>query len=329
MPSDPRFDAARVAMAHPIADFRALLHGALRQAEAFLAAEASDPEARALQAAAELGPFAAGRIAPARFATVFPSVLPVGALALTALAGAIRTLRAITDRGEDAFLLDLPPGGRLAPGIDRALADLGRGFGAATLSEVVRGGRYVPALHDPLLDPVTYHTWGRAARGVAPPIIVTLDGADLHPGVLSDYADGNQKIILVVRGAAAVAPLVRCITPGTFVLQTVDGSGLDRVAAFDGPAIAAVMPEGAAVFRHDPAAGRESWQRLALHTLGGEPRRALGGMSAWQMNEDRTLLADLARTPFAIPTKDGAATPALGAEEAVDRVAAWLLGTAQ
>ena len=35
---------------------------------------------------------------------------------------------------------------------------------------------------------------------------------------------------------------------------------------------------------------------------------------------------DLARTPFAIPAEHGAAAPAIGAGEAVDRVAAWLLG---
>ena len=89
------------------------------------------------------------------------------------------------------------------------------------------------------------------------------------------------------------------------------------------------MPEGSAVFLHDPLAGREPWQRLTVRTLGEVPKRALGGMSAWQMAEDRTLLADLARTPFAIPTTGGTPVHALGADDAVDRVAAWLLGTPQ
>ena len=152
-----------------------------------------------------------------------------------------------------------------------------------------------------------------------------LDGADLHVGALSDYADGREKIVLVVRGPAPPAPLARCVTPGTLVLQTTDGTGLDRVAAFEGPAVAAVMPEGAAVFLHDPAAGREPWQRLTVPTLGEVPRHRISGISPWQMAEDRTLLSDLARTPFAIPASGGPATHAVGADDAVDRVAAWLL----
>jgi hypothetical protein len=119
---------------------------------------------------------------------------------------------------------------------------------------------------------------------------------------------------------------VRCITPGTLVIQTVAGEELERIAAFDGPAIAAMMPEGAAVFTHDPNGGREPWQRLGVQTLGETAKRSVGAMSPWQMAEDQKMLADLARTPFAIPVSGGAATPAVGSDEAVDRIAAWLLG---
>ena len=80
------------------------------------------------------------------------------------------------------------------------------------------------------------------------------------------------------------------------------------------------------MFLHDPAGGREPWQRLTVRTLGEAARRALGGISAWQMTEDRTLLADLGRTPFTIPVSGGTAAPAVGAEDAVDRIATWLLG---
>jgi hypothetical protein len=56
------------------------------------------------------------------------------------------------------------------------------------------------------------------------------------------------------------------------------------------------------------------------------PIKAIGGSSAWQMGEDLRMLADLARTPFAVPGADGAkATPAMGAGDAVDRIAGWLL----
>lgn len=326
MPSDARFANARAAMAQPIAEFRAIIQGALVQAEAFLVDQAAGSKERAKRAGVELGHFAAGRIDPVHFAALFPAVPPVEPAAIAALKRAIKTLRAIGDRGDLAFLVDCPKGGRLGASVGDALAEIGRALGAVILTDVVRGGRYQASEHDRLLDPLEFHAWGKAERRYAPPVIVSLDGADLHTGALSDYADGRAKIVLVIRGAAAPAPLARCITPGTMVLQTTDGSGLDRIAAFDGPAVAAVMPEGAAVFCHDPAAGRESWQRLTVRSLGEAPRRAISGMSVWQMAEDRTLLGDLARTPFTIPVSGGPATPAVGADDAVDRIAAWLLG---
>ena len=325
MPSDA-FTRALTAMARPIAEFRAIIEGALAQAETFLAEQAAGGSERASRAGVTLGRFAAGRIDPARFAALFPAVRPVEPAATAAMQRAITTLRAIRDRGDDAFMVDLPKGGRLGAKVGEALAEIGRAFGAVILAEEVRGGRYQASEHDRLLDPLEFHAWSKAARLYAPPLIVSLDGADLHVGALSDYADGREKIVLVVRGAAAPAPLARCITPGTLVLQTTDGSGLDRLAAFDGPAVAAVMPAGAAVFFHDPSAGREAWQRLSVHALGEVPKRAIGGMSAWQMAEDRTLLGDLARTPFAIPVSGGSATHAVGADDAVERIASWLLG---
>lgn len=326
MPSDARFTQAVAAMAQPIAEFRSIIQGALGQAEAFLVEQAADAGQRSRRAGVELGAFATGRIDPARFATLFPAVSPVEPAAIAALDRAVATLQALRDRGDDAFLVHLRKGGRLGTAVGDALAEIGRAFGAVILAEVVRGGRYRAEEHDRLLDPVEFRAWSKAARRYAPPLLVSLDGADLHAGVLSDYADGREKIVLVVRGAAAPAPLARCITPGTLVLQTTDGTGLDRVATFDGPAVAAVMPEGAAVFLHDPTAGRAPWQRLTVRTPGDAPRHALGGTSAWHMTEEQTLLTDLARTPFTIPVSGGTAAPAVGAEDAVDRVASWLLG---
>ncbi len=326
MPSDTRFTETMAAMAQPIAEFRSIIEGALAQAEAFLVEQGADAGHRTQRAGMELGGFAAGRIDAARFAELFPAVSPVEPAAIAALHRAIATLQKLRDQGDDAFFVELKKGGRLGVAVGDALAEIGRAFGAVILSEVVRGGRYKAEEHDALLDPVEFRAWSKAARRYAPPLIVSLEGADLHVGALSDFADGREKIVLVVRGAAAPAPLARCITPGTLVLQTTDGTGLDRVAAFDGPAVAAVMPESAAVFLHDPAAGREPWQRLTVRTLGEEPKHTLGGTSAWQMKEERTLLADLGRTPFSIPVNGGSAKPAVGAEDAVDRIANWLLG---
>lgn len=324
MPSETRLRAVMAALAQPIAGFRALLDDAITQAERMQAAQSAFPSVTAATAAAGLGEFARGRIDAARFAAVFPSEVALDPPASAALQRALEHLRTARDEAERVFTVALAPGQRLGVAAGQALARIGGIFGAMTLAGLVRGGHYQPADHDGLLEPQDFLTWGRAARRHAPPLVVTLTGADLHPAALADYADGTARIVLVVSGPAGPAPLARCITPGTMVLQTTDGTGLDRVAAFDGPAIAAWMPEGAAVFLHHPEGGRESWQRLTVTSLGEVPRHTIGGTSVWQMSQDQALLADLARTPFAVPALEGTG-PAMGAGDAVERIAAWLL----
>lgn len=325
MPSDPRTARALAALAQPIAEFRSLVDGALAQADDFLSAQDASPATTAAAARRELGPFADGRIDAGAFAALFPRARRAEGAALDAMRRAATALRDVAARGNDLFTAQVPPGGRMLPVIDAALSAAGRAFGAVMVTELVRGGRYVEAKHGHLLDAVEFREWTRSERRFAPPLVVEIDGADLHPGPLSDYADGREKLVLVVRGPGAPAPLARCISPGTFVLQTVDGTGLETAAAFDGPAIAACVGEGAATFVHDPAAGREPWQRLTVHHLPEPPRRAGRGLSAFQMSEDLRLLADMARTPFAVPSPAGAGSPAVGASDAVERIASWLL----
>jgi hypothetical protein len=331
MPSDDsRIRLALHALAGPIAEFRAAIAGALAQAEATLARATADPGARAERAAAELGAFATGRIRAAAFAELTArSGLP-DAAGRSALARAVAVLRGVADRGDALFTAEVPPGGIPGAVIGAALAEAGRAFGAAIVAERVRGGSYRPESDDRLLEPLSFTTWNRAERRFAPPLVVSVEGADLNAGALTEFCDGRAKLVLVVRGGCAPAALARLITPGTFVVQTADASGLDRMAAFDGPSVAALVPEGAARFLHDPAGGRESWQRLSIAHLPEAPRRGLGPQSAWQMAEDLHQLAALARTPFAMPAPAGAApSPALGETEAVDRLAAWLLSGAE
>ena len=328
MPSDPRVGLALAALQRPIADFRAAVQGALVQADAFLAAQSDDAGARAARAGAELGPFAAQRIDAGRFAACFPATAAVDGESMCALRHAMRILRTVATVGDGLFVAEVAAGQRLGATIDSALAIAGGALGALIICELVRGGRYKAADHARLLDATEFRAWNRSERRFAPPLVVSVNGADLFAGALLDFADGREKIVLVVHGAAPPAALVRCITPGTFVLQTLDGSGLDRVAGFDGPAIAALMPEGAAVFMHEPTAGREPWQRMTVRHLPPPPTRALGGLSTWHMGEDLKMLADLARTPFAVPgANGGAGAPAMGSTDAVDRIAHWLLDT--
>ncbi len=328
MPSDPRVTKALAALAQPIAEFRAAVQGALAQADDFLAAQNADAATQAARAAAELGAFAATHVDAAKFAAMFPAVAKADKPSTAVLKKAATILRNVAAQGDAACLASVTEGHKLGATIDAALAAVGQAFGAIIITELVRGGRYKAAEHDRLLDPTEFRAWNNAERRFAPPLVVEVDGVDLHAGALLDFADGREKIVLVVRGAAPPAALVRCVTPGTFVLQTVDGTGLDRLAGYEGPAIAAFLPEGAATFMHDPTAGKEPWQRLTVPFLPAGPFKAVGGFSAWQMEQDVKMLADLARTPFAVPATPGAkGAPALGAGEAVDRIAAWLLDT--
>ena len=325
--TDPRLAKAIAALAQPIAEFRALVQDALTQAEAYLAGQTADAAALEARARAELGAFAESRINAKKFARLFPPAPNADPAAVKALSRAVGTLRAVASRGDDVFIVDVPAGRRLGAAVDAALAEAGKAFGAVVLAEVVRGGRYVPAEHDRLLDTVEFRAWNRAERRFAPPVVVMVEGAALAAADLAPFTDGREKIVLVGRGACPPAPLARCITPGTFFVQTCDGSGLDRMSSFDGPAVGALLPEGAAVFVHDPALGNESWQRLSVATLGEAPKKALGALSLWQMGEDRKQLETLARTPFAVPAPGGgAATAAVGATDAADRIASWLLG---
>ncbi|MEP6745809.1 MAG: hypothetical protein ABJB33_09975, partial [Gemmatimonadota bacterium] len=89
MPSDPRIAQAVAALAGPIAEFRALVQGAIAQAESFLSEQAAGVPERTARGARELGPFAAGRVDPARFAALFPPVARVEKGALAAVGRAI------------------------------------------------------------------------------------------------------------------------------------------------------------------------------------------------------------------------------------------------
>ncbi len=328
MLSDPRLQQALVALAQPIAEFRAIIDDAISQADAFIAAQRASAPQRAERAAISLGHFADGRINAAGFATFFPPTVTASPLALAALKQALTMLRDVRKRGDDLFVVDVPPGRRLGTELDHALAEAGSAFGAVVLAEVVRGGRYTPE-HARLLQSREFRSWNKTERRFAPPLVVLVNGADVQSGAIMDFVDGREKIVLVVCGVSPPAPLARCITPGTFVLQTVDGSGLDRLAAFNGPAVAAIVPEGTALFMHDPNGGNDPWQRMTVTFTPAAPKKSIGGQSSWQMSEDLQVIADLAATPFRVPAVgNGAAAPALGAADAAEKIAAWLVGQA-
>jgi hypothetical protein len=331
MPSDERTTLALAAVAPRIARFRNAAAAGVEQARSFVASHAANEGERVGHVTGELGAFAAGRLDVGRFAVLFGS--SAGALpadARRAVERGIGALEALLARGDAPFVVTVPTGGSLRDAVSRALDACGQVFGSALVIEYARQGIHAPE-HLALLDSFPFRRWNRAERRLAPPLVVEVDGADLAAGALAEFVDGGVTLVLVVRGPCAPAPLVRLVTPATFVMQTDDAKALERVATLDGPAVVALVGDGAARFTHDPAAGSAPWRRFAVLHVPTAPTRPLGGASAWQQQEDLAQLAALSARP-ADALDAGAVAPesarAALSTDPTDRLAAWLLSQA-
>jgi hypothetical protein len=331
MPSDVGESPVRDHLKGPIGAFRSAVALTREQVRGFLAAqqpaegpEGPPPEGRML------GAFAAGRIDVSRFASLLARAPAADPAALACIEDAYEVLR---EEAEEARIREVhaEPAGDLRDAVARALASVGRAFGAARVFELARTGRYREAEHRSFLDSFPFPRWSRQERMIAPPLVVHVSGRNLRAEPLAEFLDGAMKLVLVVTGEAPLVPLVRLVTPGTFVLQAKDPAALDRFAAFAGPGIAAILPEGSALFAHDPALGADSWDRLRVELLPETGRVPRGGRSARQEAEEvHQLQAMAARPPGPPPVAAGAAGsphPVAGAGPA-DRLAAWLLAQA-
>jgi hypothetical protein len=241
------------------------------------------------------------------------------------IARAVDILRDCAEASDGEFAVGVGDGATPYAVIANALSRLGRAFGSALAVDLVRVGQYVPAQHDRLTEVWRFELWSMAHRLAAPPIVAVVAGSDFRVADLSEFLDGAQHIALVVEGDCPPAALVRHITPGTLVLQTSDETGLGRFAAYGGPAIAALVRDSAACFLHDPEAGAAPWQRLSIWRRPPDrPRGTLGGISAAQQREELLQLETLAAQP-SLPSITIEALAPVGAGDAVDRLATWLL----
>ena len=318
MPSDASIQSAIDALRRPIATYRSYVAAARERARAILASDSGIDRARL-----ELGSFGATRIDVARFAELRRGAA-LDALSRYRLERASVVLAELDAADDSAFVAAVPAGDSLRVTVARALARLGRAFGATAVVELVRGGRYEPERHDSVLEAYAFERWTKAERAHAPPLIVTVDGADLRAGALTDLLDVGSRLLLLVRGAATPAPLVRLITPGTLVMQTRNLDSLARVASADGPAIAALFEQEAALFTHDPAAGRSTWQRLTVSHRPTPPKKSIAGLSPRQQQEELLQLDALAEQPALPDTPVDVLVPG-GAGDPTERLAAWLL----
>ena len=285
MPSDDRLQAARDALQSQGAGFRAAVGSAYAQVRAYLAAHGARSDERARETALELGRFAAGRIDAGRLAAVLGTTRVLDEHEESAVGRCADVMGEVLAGGEGLFVCQVSAGGDLRATVEDALAMVGRAFGAALVFQAVKAGTYRAEQHQIALRAFPFRRWTRGERLLAPPLVVSLAGSDLDAPSLAGYLDGRQKIVLVVQGASAPAPLARLITPRLFVMQAEAPSELARLAATEGPGIAALLPASAVRFVHDPAA-----RRLEVTLAAAQPRTSLGGWSPWQQEEELALL---------------------------------------
>jgi len=324
-------DGINKAMGRGREAFHSALAATLEQARGALAAQLADET----QEAAELGALGAAHIDAARFTSLLAKRRTVDANAIGRMKAAFEVLAESAGRAREPFEAVVEPGARLYDTVADALASIGRAFGAARVFELARTGHWREAEHGGWLDAFRFGHWNAAERAVAPPLGVTVNGRDaVCASGLAEFLDGAFKIILVVRGDAPPAPLARLVTPGTFVIQADDAAALDGFAAWEGPGIAAMVPESSARFCHDPQQGGDPWDRISVDYLPQEvPAVFLGGQSAAQQRDEVALLEALAKRPSVVeapPVETAVVEVAVApAGNPADKLATWLLSNAE
>lgn len=322
MQSDERVTAALTALRPQVSLFRFAVSGTIERAHNILAAESSP-----VQAKVALGEFAGGLIDADRFAMVSTGAEPLDTVGRAVIGRAIETLESLIRAGDQEFVVDVPPDVSPSAAIRARLATLGSAFGAAVLVELVRRRVYDPAVHGLPFEGHPFEKWTTTERTIAPPLIVRIEGRDIDPWEFAPFLDGCMRLVLLVNGPGAVAPLARLISPGVFVAQVTDIRVLERLNGLDAPAIVAVMNGQEARFIHDPRAGAASWQRTTVSDLPElQVRKSLGVRSAWQQREDIAQLKALI-TPPSLTGKAGGLTGTMagGTADPAERLTAWLL----
>lgn len=323
MQSDERIGAALSALRPQISLYRFAVSSTIERAGETLASESRPSQARVA-----LGNFAGGRIDPERFAMVSSASGPLDVISRAVVERATEVLESISRAGDEAFVVVVQPGESPAAAIRDRLATLGSAFGAAALVELVRRRTYDPAQHGLLFEGYPFVKWTIAERKLAPPLVVQLDGRNLDPFDLAPLIDGTIRLVLLVDGQCAPAPLARLISPGAFVAQADDMKILERLTGFDGPAVVAIMNGNEARFVHDPRTGSAMWQRIDVTRVpDGQPRKSFGARSAWQQRDELAHLVACSAQPVLPSDTADALLAAIGGgmSDPAERLTAWLL----
>ena len=106
------------------------------------------------------------------------------------------------------------------------------------------------------------------------------------------------------------------------MLQSCSVAGLEPLIAVDGPAVAALMPNGAAEFIHRPGAPAPH-ERITISTKPTGVRKGIEGWTTWQQQQELDQLYALAAAPVIAQEKQPQP-----ASDPADRLASWLLSHA-
>jgi hypothetical protein len=329
MPSDDRITQALQALAAAKEGFSSSVAMSAEEVRGILEREKGVDENPQVKLAHELGPFAAGRIDLDRLAPFVSANSKMDGEKRAQVQKAYETLVGLKKAGDGLFQGKVEVDGYLRGTVVAALGKAGAAFGAARSVEWALHGIAPPEGVDDALGSFPPNLWNRAEKGCAPPLVLEVEGADLRAASLGDLLEGSQKIVLVVNGPAAPAPLVRLITPGVTVIQTDDPLELAALSATPGPGLAALMPEGAAKFVHAPG-GKTLNERLSVSFLPEkEPKKALGSISAFQQAEELRQLRALAAS-VQVPAAGAEEPSPAGAEmDEAGQLAAWLIHQAR
>ncbi len=332
MPSDERMEIALRALAGAVEKYHSAVVTTAEEVRGYLSSHQPANQNRGEAVAVGLGKFAAGRIDIDRFSALLGDSGADDPSLTEKVEGAYKILSEIASGGDGIFRVDVRPGGRLGDAVANRLSDVGRAFAAGRVAGMATRGSLNAGNNDRQLGPLDFEVWNTSERQVAPPLAVEIDGADVRAGELAEFLDGNVKIVLVVRGESSPAPLVRLISPSVFVAQNSDETGLDRFARYEGPAVAAIVPETAARFIHDPTTGEGPWDRLEVTYMPEEaPKKPVGGISVRQQIEELEqlkALASCAGQAHAAAEGEEPVAEQMISDHPVDKLAAWLLSQA-
>jgi hypothetical protein len=330
MPSDALVEKAL----EVTADARESFLTAVRMAADQISAQVrthDTPASEALdQVAAELGAFAEGLIDASRFPVQVGDGKTLDDSSADLLRRAGEALDGLSGAKPEDFVLTVPEGGDVSAAVEKALARLGRAFGAAELAKQARVGG---AGTDAALDRLSSYPaaeWRVRERELAPPLVVSTPGGGLDLAGLRNLLEGSQILVLLAEGPCPPAPLASLLSPGVFLLQTTNPDELAGLGDLEGPAVIALLPEGAAEWVHDPRGGETLAARLTVRALpGGDEIKPMDGLSAWRQREDLAHLAVMADAAKGGPAV-GAASSENGVQggepaEPVDLLAAWLI----